>query len=101
MAGLLRTVSPVCIRAASDRVPDPRRSKWNIRFARSKGEIETIWRPIRSSAAANGPIWFHNVGPNFPADWADQACKLNTTKVKITREKAGDGAIADYLGGNK
>ena len=49
------------------------------------------------AVAANGPIWFHNVGEHFPADWARQAGKLNGVEVKITREQASDEAVAEYL----
>ncbi len=53
------------------------------------------------AAAANGPIWFHNVGEHFPADWAEQAGKLNGARVKITREKASDEAILNWLAGGE
>ena len=66
----------------------------NLPNIRKIGGLEAL-----VAAAANGPIWFHNVGPNVPADWADQAGKLNTTKVKITRDRASDEAVADYLAG--
>ncbi len=53
------------------------------------------------AAAANGPIWLHNVGERFPVEWAEQAGRLNGVKVRVTRETASDEAIADYLFGGR
>jgi len=64
----------------------------NLPNIRKIGGLKTLL-----AAAANGPIWFHNLGPNFPAQWAERAGKLNHVEVRITPERASDAAIAEWL----
>jgi hypothetical protein len=47
--------------------------------------------------ACNGPIWFHNVGPHFNEEWAKAAAKLNGVEVRITREKASEADVLEWL----
>jgi hypothetical protein len=50
-----------------------------------------------AAVACNGPIWFHNVGEHFDDKWIKAAGKINGTEVRITREKADDKAIVQWL----
>jgi len=50
-----------------------------------------------AAVACNGPIWFHNVGEKFDAEWVRAAGRVNGVEVKITREKADDAAITARL----
>jgi len=50
-----------------------------------------------AAAACNGPIWFHHVGENFDREWVEAAGRINGVEVKVTREKADEKAIADWL----
>jgi dienelactone hydrolase len=64
----------------------------NLPNIRKIGGLKTLL-----AAAADGPIWLHNLGPNFPAQWAAQAGKLNHVEVRITPERASDAAVAEWL----
>jgi hypothetical protein len=59
---------------------------------RRLGGIEAI-----AAVAANGPIWFHNVGEQFDGSWAEQAGRINGVEVRITKERADAKAIAEWL----
>lgn len=64
----------------------------NIPHIRRIGGLRAI-----AIAACNGPIWFHNVGDRFDEKWVQAAGKLNLAEVRVTREKADEKAIAEWL----
>ena len=41
-----------------------------------------------AAVAANAPIWFYNVPPNFPDGWIRQAATLNDIDLRISAEPA-------------
>jgi hypothetical protein len=50
-----------------------------------------------AAVACNGPIWFHNVGEEFHEEWINAAAKLSGVEVRITRDKADEKAIVEWL----
>lgn len=50
-----------------------------------------------AAVACNGPIWFHNLGEHFDAEWVQAAGRENGVEVKVTWEKADAAAIAAWL----
>jgi len=64
----------------------------NVPHIRRIGGLRAV-----AAVACNGPIWFHNVGEHFDEEWVKAAGKVNGAEVRITREKAGEQAIVDWL----
>jgi hypothetical protein len=64
----------------------------NIPHIRRIGGLQAI-----AAAACNGPIWFHNVGEHFDEEWVKAAGRVNGVEVRVTREKADEKAIVEWL----
>ncbi len=54
-----------------------------------------------AAAAANGPIWLHNVGEGFDASWIEAAGKINGVEVKVTQKLALPEEINEWLSRHK
>ena len=50
-----------------------------------------------AAVACNGPIWFHNVGKVFDEEWVRAVGELNKVEVRVTREKANEKAVVEWL----
>jgi hypothetical protein len=50
-----------------------------------------------AAVACNGPIWFHNVGEHFDEQWVKAAGKVNGVEVCVTRERADERAVVEWL----
>jgi len=68
----------------------------NIPHIRRLGGLRTI-----AAVACNGPIWFHNVGEHFDEEWVKAAGRVNGVEVRVTKEKADDKQIAEWLTKNR
>lgn len=64
----------------------------NLPHVRRLGGLRAI-----AAIACNGPIWFHNVGETFDEAWVKAAAGVCGAEVRITREKANEAAISDWL----
>jgi hypothetical protein len=64
----------------------------NIPHIRRIGGLRAV-----AAVACNGPIWFHNAGSTFDEGWVQAAGKVNGVEVRVTREKAEEKAIAEWL----
>ncbi|GMU23669.1 MAG: hypothetical protein AMXMBFR13_37470 [Phycisphaerae bacterium] len=64
----------------------------NLPHIRRIGGLRAI-----AAVACNGPIWFHNIGEPFDEEWVNAAGRVNGVEVRVSREKADETAIAEWL----
>ena len=50
-----------------------------------------------AAVAANGPIWFHNVGEAFDENWVKQAGAINGVEVRVSRMEGSPKEIMAWL----
>ena len=54
--------------------------KMNIPHIRRFSGLRAI-----AAVACNGPVWFHDAGEEFDAEWVEAAGRTNGVEVRVTR----------------